>query len=110
MSGLTTHVLDATRGAPAAGIRVELRRCDGGELADPEGRTDADGRARVGPAALEPGSYTLTFHTGEYFAGRGSDTFYPQVDVVFSVPEPPADHYHVPLLLSPFAYSTYRGS
>ncbi len=110
MSGLTTHVLDATTGAPAAGVRVELRRGDGAGLADAAGRTDADGRARLGPAALEPGTYTLTFHTGEFFAARGSDTFYPRVDVVFSVPEPPAGHYHVPLLLSPFAYSTYRGS
>ncbi len=110
MSALTTHVLDATTGAPATGIRVQLSRADGAVIPDSEGRTDGDGRARLGPGRLDPGSYTLTFHTGEFFAARGSGTFYPRVDIVFSVPDPPADHYHVPLLLSPFAYSTYRGS
>ena len=73
-----------------------------------EGVTDADGRLALGPERLEDGTYTLTFSTGAYFAARGVETFYPAVLVTFSVDGD--RHYHVPLLLSPFAYSTYRGS
>jgi 5-hydroxyisourate hydrolase len=72
------------------------------------GRTDEDGRLALGPDTLEPGTHTLTFATGDYFAARGVATFYPSVTVAFTVAERP--HYHVPLLLSPFGYSTYRGS
>ena len=103
---LSTHVLDATLGRPAAGVGVRLLQA-GTPLA--EARTDADGRvAGLGPA-LAAGTYTLTFATGEYFAATGQQGFYPEVAVTFAVLDP-GQHHHVPLLLSPFAYSTYRGS
>lgn len=109
MSAVTTHVLDAAAGAPATGIAVRLERADGAaELG--RAATDDDGRARdIGPDRLDAGDYRLTFDTGEYFARTGTDTFYPQVQITFRIADP-AQHYHVPLLLSPFAYSTYRGS
>ena len=108
MSYVTTHVLDATAGRPAAGIAVTLAAADGAPVA--AGITDADGRiADLGPDRLTPGDYRIDFRTGDYFAGRGQETFYPQVSIVFSV-SADQGHYHVPLLLSPFAYSTYRGS
>lgn len=118
MSQVTTHVLDASTGAPARGVGIVLAAADGGaalaEVAGAvvaHGSTDADGRAALGPDALEPGDYTLTFLTGEYFAASGTPTFHPYVTVAFTVPaDEPPPHLHVPLLLSPFAYSTYRGS
>lgn len=106
MSALTTHVLDAVRGAPAPGVEVVLVGPGGDEIA--RTTTDADGRAALGPETLEPGDYALRFATGAYFASSGTPTFYPSVTVAFVVGDRP--HYHVPLLLSPFAYSTYRGS
>ena len=112
MNGLTTHVLDLALGRPAAGVRVALARHDGGVWqAVGERVTDADGRVRdfLGGAALEPGRYLITFHTGEYFRARGEQSFHPEVPVTFEVGDP-AQHYHVPLLLSAFGYSTYRGS
>lgn len=116
-SHVTTHVLDAATGAPAAGVAVVLAHASGGsvvaEAGGPivaRGRTDEDGRLAIGPEELEPETYTLTFDTGAYFAERGVDTFYPHVAVTFRIPEGPHRHFHVPLLLSPFAYSTYRGS
>jgi 5-hydroxyisourate hydrolase len=108
---LTTHVLDAATGTPAPGIEIALATASGTVVAT--GATDADGRAGLGPELLEAGDYSLTFSTGAYFAARGVDTFYPSVTVTFSVVvdgEGRSRHYHVPLLLSPFAYSTYRGS
>jgi 5-hydroxyisourate hydrolase len=113
---LSTHVLDATTGRPAAGLLVRLERAgaDGWTPAG-EGTTGPDGRLRLsgeflGPAgAVEPGVYRLTFDSGGYFRSRGSATFYPEVSVTFEMAERDG-HYHVPLLLSPFAYSTYRGS
>jgi 5-hydroxyisourate hydrolase len=108
MSSVSTHVLDAVSGAPAAGVAVRLERQPGGTLA--EATTDADGRiARLGDPDLAPGTYRLTFATGDYFAALGRPTFYPQIQISFTVGEP-GQHYHVPVLLSPFAYSTYRGS
>ena len=111
MSTLSTHVLDAASGQPAAGVRVALGRRDGGgwEPLD-EGVTDDDGRVRdLAPGGLGAGVHRLVFATGEYFAATGQTGFYPEVTVVFEVTE--ADrHYHVPLLLSPYAFSTYRGS
>jgi 5-hydroxyisourate hydrolase len=108
MSYITTHVLDATAGRPAAGVAVTLLAATGEQVAS--GVTDADGRvADLGPDRLEPGHYRIDFGTGDYFAARGQDTFYPQVSIAFGVSADQA-HYHVPLLLSPFAYSTYRGS
>ncbi|WP_449066078.1 hydroxyisourate hydrolase [Planomonospora algeriensis] len=102
---LSTHVLDAAVGRPAEGVAVRLLADDGTLLA--AGSTDADGRItgwRPGP-----GVHRLVFGTGAYFAARGTDSFYPEVCVVFRVGDPD-EHHHVPLLLSPFAYSTYRGS
>jgi 5-hydroxyisourate hydrolase len=113
---LSTHVLDATTGRPAAGVRVRLERAgDDGWAPAGEGTTGPDGRLRLSgepgdPAADgEPGVYRMTFGSGAYFNARGCATFYPEVSVTFEMTER-AEHYHVPLLLSPFAYSTYRGS
>lgn len=110
MSHVTTHVLDASVGLPAQGVVVSLVRHvpGGGTEAIAEDVTDADGRLALGPTLLLPGTYALTFGTGDYFAGRGVETFYPLVTITFTVEGD--RHLHVPLLLSPFAYSTYRGS
>lgn len=108
MSHITTHVLDAALGRPAAGISVALSGPTGEVIAT--GVTDADGRiTELGPDMLPAGDYRLEFETGSYFAAIGSSTFYPRVTVEFIITDAAA-HYHVPLLLSPFAYSTYRGS
>ena len=114
MSAITTHVLDLERGQPARGIpvRLELRSPDRGWVKLAERITDDDGRVGDLLAAggrPEAGRYRLTFETGEYFRARREPTFYPEVIVAFEVRDP-AEHYHVPLLLSPFGYSTYRGS
>lgn len=107
MSHLTTHVLDASLGIPAVGVSVVLENGDGTFVA--RGITDDDGRVReLGPETLPPGNYRLTFNTGGYFQGHRTPTFYPKVTIDFTITDEP--HYHVPLLLSPFAYSTYRGS
>ncbi|MGX1771210.1 hydroxyisourate hydrolase [Nocardia brasiliensis] len=105
MSTLSTHVLDAVRGTPAAGIAVTLYG-DAGQL--DSGSTDADGRIAGLGGELPAGIYRLAFDTGAYFAAQQVETFYPEVCVSFAVTVP--RHYHVPLLLSPFAFSTYRGS
>ncbi|GAD83619.1 hydroxyisourate hydrolase [Nocardia asteroides] len=105
MTGLSTHVLDAVRGVPAAGVAVWLTR---GDQRLTEALTDADGRVKELAAGLNPGDYRLFFDTGSYFAAQGVETFYPEVCVAFTVAG--QSHLHVPLLLSPFAYSTYRGS
>lgn len=110
-SFITTHVLDASRGAPAAGVGVTLETSgpDGWAVVA-TGVTDADGRiGDLGPAHLDSGTYRLTFAVGDYFASTDTDTFYPEVAVTCRVDSEQA-HYHVPILLSPFAYSTYRGS
>jgi 5-hydroxyisourate hydrolase len=104
VSTVTTHVLDAAVGRPAAGVGVRLERADGAVVA--QARTDDDGRVRD-LGSPEPGTHRLVFATGEWFAGQGRDTFYPEVVVTFVLGD---GHHHVPLLLSPFAYSTYRGS
>ena len=112
---ISTHVLDTARGKPAVGVRVVLEHldADGASLLGREisrGETDADGRIReLSPAVLAAGRYRLIFDTGAYFARLGVDAFYPQVVVVFVVRDV-TQHYHVPLLLSPFGYSTYRGT
>ena len=109
MSTLSTHVLDTALGGPADGIRVTLSTSDGSELGS--GVTDRDGRvAALGPDRLEEGTYVLRFETEAYFASSGASSwFYPEVTISFHVLND-ADHYHVPVLLSPFGYSTYRGS
>ena len=109
MSGITTHVLDTSLGTPAEGIRVKLQ-FEGAVVGS--GVTDADGRVRElvpDGTPLPPGVYRLTFLVGEYFTAAGREAFYPEVVVNFHVVAG-AGHYHVPLLLSPFGYSTYRGS
>jgi 5-hydroxyisourate hydrolase len=111
MSSVTTHVLDTVRGEPASGILVRLERSDGGELG--RAMTDPDGRiADFGIAGLTAGTYRLVFETGPYLSGRGgtaSEPFFPEVVVTFAA-DGRRPKYHVPLLLSPFSYSTYRGS
>jgi 5-hydroxyisourate hydrolase len=107
---LSTHVLDATTGRPAAGVLVRLERSAGdGWSPAGEGQTGADGRLALLDGTAGPGVYRITFGSGAYFSARGSASFYPEVTVTFEVTGP-GDHYHVPLLLSPYAYSTYRGS
>ncbi len=112
MSPITTHVLDVARGVPAQGINVRLELKDkSGWKTLAEDMTDADGRARElldEGAKLEHGTYRLTFQTGEYFKHQKAKGFFPLVEITFDVTE--SRHYHVPLLLSPFGYSTYRGS
>lgn len=110
MSSLSTHVLDTTHGCPAAGIALQLLDGDGALLHS--GVTDSDGRC-PGLPALGPGRYTLSFGVAGYFRARGVDLpdppFLDIVTIDFGIAD--ADgHYHVPLLVSPFAYSTYRGS
>ncbi|MGY2701809.1 MULTISPECIES: hydroxyisourate hydrolase [unclassified Nocardioides] len=102
MASLSTHVLDTSRGRPAAGVAVRLE--SGGAFLG-AGVTDGDGRVASLAADLPPGDYTLVFDTGSYL---GADAFYPEVAVAFRVGGD--EHYHVPLLLNPFGYSTYRGS
>jgi 5-hydroxyisourate hydrolase len=109
---ISTHVLDTARGGPASGIAVTLRHNDGTEIARAE--TDAAGRVgALGPESLPAGTYRLTFDTGAYFAHAAADShtqaFFPEVTLTFTVTAGET-HYHVPLLLSPFAYSTYRGN
>jgi 5-hydroxyisourate hydrolase len=123
VSAISTHVLDIAAGCPAAGMRVRLERvASAGRETVPgaaeiaAASTDADGRiSGLGPEIVPPGTYRLIFDTGGYLARRGvsgrsaaAETFFPEVTVTFTVTE--GEHYHVPLLMSPFGYSTYRGS
>lgn len=113
MSGITTHILDISIGRPASEVPVKLAAADGAGGWDEQARarTDADGRATLigsgGPPAA--GDYRLTFEVAGYLAEHADEVFYPRVDVHFSLSHPD-QHYHVPLLLSRFGYSTYRGS
>jgi len=117
MARLSTHVLDTSLGKPAQGLRVELHLCaDGARRAVTVRSTNAEGRTDeplLSGDTLETGVYELTFHAGDYFRGLGiglSDPpFLDQVVVRFGLADP-SGHYHVPLLLSPYGYSTYRGS
>jgi 5-hydroxyisourate hydrolase len=113
MSKLTTHVLDTSRGRPAEGVPVRLEIALDGMFHELSARvTDADGRVKdLLPAdtPLEAATYRLTFDTGAYFTARGTTSFYPSVSILFQVRET-EQHHHVPLLLNPFGYSTYRGS
>jgi 5-hydroxyisourate hydrolase len=103
MTGITTHVLDTSVGRPAAGVAVTLLRED---RSVSTGHTDDDGRWTALSGDATTGAYRLVFATGDHFGGR---SFHPQVVVDFTVTDP-AEHHHVPLLLSPFGYTTYRGS
>ncbi len=114
MSTISTHVLDTSLGRPAVGVRVILERIDsrGAVVSLGLGETDGDGRLReLLPAgeSLGAGDYRLRFDTGAYFAATGRETYYPSVTVEFQIAGEAA-HHHVPLLLSPYGYSTYRGS
>ena len=113
MSQITTHVLDTSSGKPAQKVPVKLEQPNGssGWEVLGEGWTDTDGRiSNLLPAErrLSPGIYRLTFDTGAYFSNAGIRTFYPEVKIVFETTD--ENHYHVPLLLNPYGYSTYRGS
>ncbi|MGH7673955.1 MAG: hydroxyisourate hydrolase [Gemmatimonadales bacterium] len=111
MSGITTHVLDTAQGRPAAGVAVTLAVRNGDAWTDlATGRTDTQGRAGdlLPPRAKRPGTFRLRFEVGDYFAARGVAAFFPYVDVVLTLGDEP--HYHVPLLVGPFGYTTYRGS
>jgi len=129
MSLITTHVLDTVLGKPAAGISVRLERQEGGEwikkvlssrpaqrVQDAPGRwaeicdgvTDADGRCGDLAPDAEPGTYRLTFQTGDYLRRHGRATVYPEISITFRCSGEP--HYHLPLLLSDNSYTTYRGS
>ncbi len=114
MSAISTHVLDTSQGRPAAGVPVTLEIANDDGAWGPHGAatTDADGRVKnllPAGARLAAARYRLTFDTAAYFAARGVESFYPAVTVVFRVRDA-SQHHHVPLLLSPFGYSTYRGS
>ena len=104
MSSLSTHVLDTALGQPAQGVPVQLYT---GEAVFATGTTDADGRIALAPD-LGPGTYRLCFDVTTYAESTGQEFFFPEVTVTFTVAD--ERHYHVPLLLSPFAFSTYRGS
>jgi len=115
--GLSTHVLDTAHGCPAAGMRVTLQRLDAGQAVTLKTVTlNADGRAEGGlldAASMAAGRYRLVFEVAAYFRGRGvtlpEPPFLDTVPLEFGIADPKA-HYHVPLLASPWSYSTYRGS
>ncbi len=113
MTRITSHVLDTGTGGPAAGLTVRLEQPGlgaGGAAPLVSATTDADGRVRDWlPAGVPAGRYRLVFETGDWFRAAGRDTLYPEVVIDFEVRDGVA-HYHLPLLLSPFGYSTYRGS
>jgi 5-hydroxyisourate hydrolase len=113
MSILTTHVLDTSRGKPAGGVPVtlEVRSEDGSWKRLDRGATDADGRAGMlaNEASIPRGVYRLSFDTAAYFSALNVEGFYPEVVVTFEARDP-SQHYHVPLLLARYGYSTYRGS
>ena len=107
MSAITTHVLDTALGRPAPGVRVRLETAS---TILGTGITNEDGRVpELGPDRVEAGTYRLVFDTASYAAATGQDCFFPEVAITFVLADT-AQHYHVPLLLGPFAYGTYRGS
>jgi 5-hydroxyisourate hydrolase len=110
---ITTHVLDLSVGTPAPGVRVTLARVEEVKRTPiASGVTDADGRLRDLVQSGNPmagGVYELTFETGPYFRSKGVEPFHPRITVTVEITDP-RQHYHVPLLVSPFGYTTYRGS
>jgi 5-hydroxyisourate hydrolase len=107
---ITTHVLDTTHGRPAQGVEVHLfKMVDGKWEFLAGGVTDNNGRIPPLVAELEAAVYKLVFKTGDYFAQHNTIGFYPYIPIIFDIATPNT-HYHVPLLLSPYSYSTYRGS
>ncbi|NKX56735.1 hydroxyisourate hydrolase [Arthrobacter mobilis] len=111
VSHVTTHILDTGTGRPASGVKATLEaKSATGWQEIGSGVTDQDGRIKnLGPERIEAGTYRISFETGSYFREQGTETFFPSVELTFALKDP-AEHYHVPLLISPFAYSTYRGS
>ena len=113
MSGLSTHVLDTALGKPVKGIRIQLAVRDSVGEFEPlfSGTTDDDGRVRdlLAGQQLQARTFRMTFETGPYLKTTHASDFYPQIEITFSVAAP-GEHHHIPLLLSPFGYSTYRGS
>jgi 5-hydroxyisourate hydrolase len=111
MSAITTHVLDTARGKPASGVPVVLSvRADNGEWREiTRGSTDRDGRSRLASTHAARGTYRIVFDTAAYFRAWNIEGFYPEVEVMFEIRDPAQD-YHVPLLLSPYGFSTYRGT
>ena len=114
MSAITTHILDTSRGRPATGVPVtlEIQSAERGWELLGKGETDADGRVRdllSQGHVLMPGVYRIRFDTGSYFASQKIEGFYPEVSLIFTLRDA-TEHYHVPLLLNPYGYSTYRGS
>ncbi len=110
MSAITTHVLDTALGRPAEGVPVRLESVSDGGTTLATTTTNTDGRvADLGPDRVPAGTYRLVFDTAAYFAATGQSGFFPEVSLTFVLADP-EQHYHVPVLLSPFAYSTYRGS
>jgi 5-hydroxyisourate hydrolase len=110
--GLSTHILDTALGRPATGVSLTLAKFDGIGWSDiGTGATDADGRCKtlLGEHPFEAATYRIRFATAEYFAAQKLIGLYPYVDIVFSIADP-AQHYHIPLLLTANGYSTYRGS
>jgi 5-hydroxyisourate hydrolase len=114
MSAITTHILDTSIGRPASGVPVvlETRSAEGDWKVIGQGMTDMDGRVKdlLPPdTPLQAATYRLTFDTGAYFSQQSIESFYPEVSIVFTVCDA-GEYYHVPLLLNPYGYSTYRGS
>ena len=113
MSGISTHILDISRGKPAAGVEITLEWKDGENWREVSSQpTDDDGRVKQllpDREALQSGEYRLTFHTKAYFEARGVEGLYPIVQVTITVTDIEG-HYHIPLLLTANGYSTYRGS
>lgn len=113
MSTITTHILDTARGTPAKDVEIMLfRQCDQGWQTIGSGITDSDGRVKElckDFPNLSAGTYKIHFDTKTYFLANGETLFYPYAEVVFTI-DKSDQHYHIPLLLSPFSYSTYRGS
>ena len=112
MSPITSHVLDTALGKPASGLTLQLQRqTEDGWHTLAERTTGPDGRAGdlLAENALVRGTYRIIFYTGAYAKATGQAVFYPQVEIVFTI-EAEAEHYHIPLLLSPYGYTTYRGS
>jgi 5-hydroxyisourate hydrolase len=112
MSQITTHILDTTKGRPAPGVSIILYSHANDSWAEMiQGKTDENGRIKdllQEEKILEKGIYKLRFETKEYFNKQGIQTFFPFIEIVFDIQS--SEHYHVPLLLNPFGYSTYRGS
>ncbi|MGX1750097.1 hydroxyisourate hydrolase [Glutamicibacter protophormiae] len=110
-SHITTHILDTGTGRPSSGVKATLEaKTASGWQEIGSGITDADGRIKnLGPTQVEAGHYRVSFEIGDYFGKQGTESFFPGVTIDFYVNNVD-EHYHVPLLISPFAYSTYRGS